>query len=250
MAKRFDNFYKHFYRDENGHPKKHGIYSPGLDRFILISDEDFWVTLETAELLSSKIPTMVFVLSNREITNDNCLHYSIGNKPKLRVNNSTIYVGRQNPLLRILYDDDYLINEGIPEDYIDRLEILEKLQTYAKFVNEQMFAIKIANSFYNFIDTKSFIDNYIPESWSEGISTFSDRSKTEHGIFFHLKHILYTSNDQIEAETAIENFWLEHGKDQSAAFLHGYYKILGKEIPDRLKHLAVWNPTETSTFLF
>lgn len=250
MPVKFDNYHKHFYKDEQGNPRKYGIYSPGLDRFIFIAENDIWITLETAEIISSKLPTMVFVLPKSDITNETCMQYAIGNKPRLKVNNSTIYVGRQNPLLRMLYDDDVLVNEGLPKDYIDRQDVLDRLKSYTAFVNEQLYAINIANSFYNFIDTKSFMTNYIPESWTTEISTFADRSSVKQGIFFQLKHILYMSNDQYEAENKIQEFWLEHAKDQTAAFLHGYYKVLGQKIPTKLQHLAVWNPTETSTFLF
>ena len=59
-----------------------GIYCQSFDRWLLINNQDFWITLETARVLSSKIATTVYVFSHLDIDNDDCLEYMLLNKTK------------------------------------------------------------------------------------------------------------------------------------------------------------------------
>ena len=52
-----------FYSSWYGKKNANAIYAPGLDRFLLVDNYDLWLTMEVARILSSKIPTQVFLLA-------------------------------------------------------------------------------------------------------------------------------------------------------------------------------------------
>jgi hypothetical protein len=251
MQKKFDNRYQYFYTNSKGEKRKNAIFSPGIDRFILVDDKDFWVTFETAEILSSKLPTLCYLLPpmNDNIDNSNCINYTIKNKIDQKVGASSIIAARQNPMLKFLYDTDEIVFKGTPVDYEDNYVIIENLLRYAEFLQEQIYVLKIVDAFYNASDTKRFAKSYIDDNWSESFSVRSDRSSLDKGIFFELKKILYLSNTPEEANDKIVDFWLENSVDQ-IYILNGYYKILNNPIPDKLIEISKSGPTNTSTFLF
>ena len=251
MQKKFNNRYEYFYFNSRGERRKNAIFSPGIDRFILVDEKDFWVTLQTAELLSSKLPTICYLLppTNDDINNTNCINYTIKNKINQKIGPSFIIAARQNPMLKFLYDEDEIIDCGIPEDYKNNFTIVEEILIYAKFVQEQVYVLKILDEFYNFSNTKKFAELYIDQEWVNNVSTKNDRSVSDKGIFFELRKILYLSDSIEEATDKIIDFWLENSTDQ-VYILNGYYKILNTPIPEKLKAISKSGPTNLSTFLF
>jgi hypothetical protein len=234
---KYDNYYRYFYQDDNGNRKKYAIYSPGLDRFIHISDLDMWTSLETANIISSKLPTLVYVLSPDcdEITNENCTNYSLFNKTAQRVGSSNILVARQSPVLKMLYPGDIIVNEGLHVDFINNKEILEKLITYTNYVYEQVMAIRITEVFYNPFNSKGFFDTYIADGSKNKVTTTTDWSNSK--IFLQLRNSLYISDTSDEATSKIINVWKENFADIGHMIV-GYYKILNVPVPDELADLA------------
>jgi len=253
QQQRFDNFYQHFYKNSRGERRKHGIFAPGVDRFILIDSYDFWVTLQTAEVLSSKVPTLAYILPplNFNLNNDNCINYTIFNKTQQRVGPSPAVVGRQHPQLKFLYDQDTITEAGTPEDYKteEGQALLAKLQKYAQFVHQRMFAISITEAFYNPFNTDRFVSSYLTDNWTSGFSARHDRSSLDKGVFFELRNILYLSDNEAEAEEKIINLWQASSRDQLYLIL-GYYKVLNTPVPDALKPMLKLAPENLSTFLF
>jgi len=252
MQHQYNNFYEYFYKDSNGSRRKNGIFAPGLDRFILIDNNDFWITLQTAEILSSKLPTLVYILSDTpDIDNNNCMDYTIFNKTQQKIGPSSIVVGRQQPMLKMLYDEDKVTYAGVPEDYKqpDRQAMLTDLKTYAIYAHKRLYAINLTDSFYNFTNTRNFIESYTDPAWTENINAKSDRSKTDKGIFFKLKHVLYMANDVLDAENQIIELWKNNTSDQ-LNLMTGYYKMLRMPVPKQLQHRLNSKPDSISTFLF
>lgn len=251
IQQQYDNFYRHFYVNSTGEKRKNGIFAPGVDRFILIDEQDFWMTLQTAEILSSKLPTVAYMLppSAAAVDNTNCINYTIYNKTQQKIGPSPIVAARQHPLLKFLYDTDLITEAGIPEDYKDNIEILERLVNYAQYVQQQVYVLNITDAFYNIVNTNKFSELYLDNAWLENISTKVDRSKFDKGAFFELRKILYLSNSIGEAEEKIVDFWLQNSTDQVYLMI-GYYKILNKPIPEKLIPLSKTGPTNISTFLF
>ena len=118
MIQQYDNSYKRFYVTSQGEKRKNAIFAPGIDRFILIDEYDFWTTLQIAEILSSKLPTVAYILQPNppDINNTNCINYTIYNKTTQNLGTSPIVGGRQHPLLKVLNDIDSIVDVGIPED--------------------------------------------------------------------------------------------------------------------------------------
>lgn len=247
----YNNFYRHFYIDSTGEHRRHAVFAPGLDRFILVDDKDFWLTLEAAEILSSKLPTIAYMLPPNAftMTNDNCINYTIDDKRTQRIGPSAIVGGRQHPMLKFLYDKDMVAEVGIPEDYKDNTEILDRLLKYARFVQHQVYVLNITDAFYNFENTETFADKYVDDKCLQHISSRFDRSNFKKGLFFELRKILYLSHSPEEAEEKITDFWFNNYTDQTYLML-GYYKILGKPMPEKLVPLSRDIYKNISTMLF
>lgn len=247
MQEKFNNRYDYFYKDSYNERRTYGIYSPVIDRFLLVSDLDLWAVFETAELLSSKIATIVYVLPYHggEISQINCLNYSIENKNSQKIGNSSISNARQIPILRFLYDDELLIESGIPEDYKNENQSLRDLQEYAQYLLESITAVNLADIYYNQASTERF-EKFFNE---RELSFRKDRSKSQNGVFAEIKKILYFSNSKIEAENNIIEMWKTHSEDQPHLAI-GYYKILGKELPEDLVSLISKRPGNLSISVF
>lgn len=253
MQKRYDNQYKYFYNDDKGQRRTYGIYAPGIDRFLHIDNSDFWISMDTANILSSKIPTLTYVLPTETygINNQNCLTYCIFNKTDQRVGNSTILVARQHPMFKFLYSEDTLVNAGIPEDYKESQDSLIQIKRYVDYVYQQCMAINISEIFYNPFNSKGFINTYMPDGWGEEINSKEfDRTKLQKGIFANLRSILYQSNTPEEADAKIIDLWNNNYYDVGY-LIDGYYKILGIPLPKQLKDKSGLKAnTNSSTYIF
>ena len=253
MQNRYDHSYRYFYRSSNGAPRQSGIFAPGLDRFILVDDYDFWMLLETAEILSAKLPTLVYLIppDDSGMTNDNCIDYTIFDKTQQKIVASSIATGRQQPLLKFMYDTDSVAYAGCPEDFKDpeRNAMLKRIQEYAQYVHRRVLAINLTEAFYNSADNRHFADTIIPTEWTAQVSSRADRSELDKGIFHELRKVLYLSNTIEEAEAGILEVWLQHSANQEFLIL-GYYKIVDLPLPEELKFAKNFVPNTLSTFLF
>ncbi len=248
--KRFDNHYNYFYHDHNGLRRNYGIYSPGLDRFLHISNKDLWMSLETANIVCSKISTILYVIppGHEHINNENCINYSLFNKTSQKVWTSNILVGRQNPALKMLYPDDQIIETGIPQDFANNKEILNQLVRYINFVHEQVMAIKISEVFYNHFNNKDFMDNYVDLETAEMLQ--SKKDWTGANVLQRIKNVLYLSNTPEEAETKIIDIWKTYTND-IGFMIEGYYKILDKPVPTELEnYIGVKSYKNHSAWIF
>ena len=243
---RNNNNYNLFYRDHTGMRRRYGIYVPSIDRFIHISDQDMWMSLETAEILSSKIQTMVYVIPPGYVTpqyvevisNKNCTEWGIYDKSNLKVGSSNVLGARQTPAIKMLYPDDKLENHTeLPEDFQEDKIILDNIKKYVDYVYPRVVAINIASTFYNPYYSKKFIDKYLDAGWSEKSSNKNDPSTAVRGIDIEIKNILYRSDSPEEAEDAIAKFWKNNYLD-IGYMMTGYYRILGTPVPELLKPIS------------
>lgn len=247
--KRHENNFNYFYRDHTGMRRRYGIYVPSIDRFIHISDQDIWMSLETAEILSSKIQTMVYVLPPGYVTpdykelvsNKNCLEWGIYDKGELKVGSSAALGARQTPAIKMLYPEDKLEqHDSLPEDFIENSAALMNIKRYADYIYPRVVAISLAASFYNAFYSKNFIYKYLDEGWAEKTTTAADPSATVRGLDIEIKNILYRCNSPEEAEETIISFWEKSYRD-AGYMMAGYYRILGGQMPDRIKKIASSN---------
>ncbi len=251
MQQRFDNRLKYFYKDSQGNRRHYGIFCPGIDRFVLISDLDLWLVSDTAAILSSKIPTLVYVLPTdlNGITQENCIDYTIFNKTNQRVALSSILVARQNPLVKFLYDEDKIVSAGMPEDYKSNQAPIKNIKEYAEGVFDRLAAINLTEAFYNPFNTKGFVETCVPAEWIKNFTPEADKSRLDTGIFLALKNVLYLSDSIKDADKQIVEVWKNFYYDVGY-LIEGYYKILGLPLPDELKDKVGDNAvTDHSMFL-
>ena len=239
------NYY--FYRDHNGVRRRYGIYAQTIDRFLHISDQDIWMSFETAEILSSKIQTTVIVLPPGYVTKDhkevisnkNCLSWGIKDKSRLIHARSNILYARQAPTLKMLFPDDVLEEHKEPPEYFkEDASLLNTLKEYADFVYPRVTAINLALYFFNPYLTRTFINSYLDEGWAENTNHKTDISKSKLGLESSIKNILYKSNNAKEADTAIKDFWKNNSNDVGY-IMQGYYHIIGQPVPEELREFVI-----------
>jgi hypothetical protein len=245
------------YRDAYMRRRLHGIFAPGLDRFILIDDSDVWATLETAEILSSKLPTLAYVLHTIkfDLNIKNCLDYTITNKTNQTIQTVSIVNRSQTPCLMFIpYDTNPIENVGPNPDYNtpEKIEILERLQEYAEYVRDVVYVCKITDAMANWMDNQSFMDKYIPKKLTETVdgtlTGMYDRSNAERGVFFNIRYALYISNTIEEAEQRIIDIWKECHAEQEF-LMTSFYRNLGRGFPDELNEHKKFKPVTISTSL-
>jgi hypothetical protein len=244
----------YIYRDADKRRRIHGIYAPGIDRFILVDYSDVWVTLETAEILCSKLPTVAYVLHtiNFDFGTHNCIEYAITNKTNQTTGKTSIVNRRQNPTLRFIpYATNPIEWAGPNPDYDtdEGRAMLKKLQDYAEFVLDTVYAMRITDAMTNWMDGQRFIDSYIPQrllETSDGpMSNQYDRSDTERGVFFEIRSALHLSLTIEEAEKRIEEIWIA-GADEQEFVMKSFYYNWGRPLPPSLEHRKLFTPVTLS----
>jgi hypothetical protein len=224
-----------FYRDSV--KRKYGIYSTGLDRFLLIDDLDVWITLETANLISSKVPNVVYLMPYEEQTIDNlnCINYGIRDKRSQKMGNTPLIFTTQTPVLRTLSGENVLKTFDNSPDILDS-EMFDELKKYIDFVHQYSYAIKFTEIFTKYEETDSFSKQYLDNSTSASFKHTVERSGLTDSIYFHIRNALYISNSIEEAENKIDSLWKQHSYD--IPFVKDvFYKILNKEISEDIKNM-------------
>lgn len=230
-----------FYSSWYGKRNANAIYAPGLDRFLLVDNFDLWLTMEVARILSSKIPTQVFLLAKdvAEFDNSNCFETTIVDKRKYVINGSNILTARQVPSLHVLIEPDSVANVGIPRDYQTgtHKEMLDNLRSYSLFVLRNIHAITIADSIKNITPFEEMVKTYLPNHIPD-ITLPQDQSFAPSSIKNEIKSVLYQSLSVSEALERIENIWYEYGYNLPE-YRDMYYYYMGLETPARLKEQEV-----------
>lgn len=204
------------YYEINGRAKKYGIYCQVLDRWLLVDWFDPWITFKTAQILSSKIATTVFILPPdiNGMTNSNCLNYTILDKTKITLASVSMLIRSQIPVMKTRLLTENIVEAGLPKDYNNPLEIdhIVKLKEYTDFVNRCVFAIEWSNAAIGFYDNKTFSQSFFPDEWLYQINTYQDRTKDPDGFFNQLRKILYHSNTIEEAKDQIKKMFEDNGE--------------------------------------
>ncbi len=201
----------------------YAIYAKGLDRFILVDNHDLNVTFQTAELLSSKVSSIVYSVNHSTLDNSNCFKFHIIDKTKEKIGYSSILVSGQTPVYRFI--DHTNIQELSTNDNDSNLnELIE----YANFVHQCSHAVSLIEKIFNnnsFILKKVIQQNEI-ESLTISLNTMLDSEQ----IFFKIRQALYISDNKDTARNKIESIWNEHSNDR-VWMKDRFYKILQEESP-------------------
>ena len=236
MQNNIDNYFL----TNTGH-RSFGIYSLALDRFILVDNRDLLLIMRTANILLSKLQTLVYcLLAEHPLTNDNCLDYSIYNKSNQKIATSAALVAGTYPLLRHFPANAVLTDSGIPEDFKSCVEQLENIKNYAAFVNKCNYAINLTQMIFDFDSNNIYANGIVPAEWTEQFVIGQDRSDLPQGIFFELQKTLYLSHSVDEATDKIHKIWLEHSADQFW-LRDGFYSLMEWEQPKELTEVKQTN---------
>jgi hypothetical protein len=218
------------------------IYLPGVDRFLLADNFDPWITLETAEILSSKVPTQVVVLGEGipGLSNLTALEHTIQDKTTMVIHGANILVARQTPSIRKLNGAGGVIEVGWPDDYTtsESKAMLLKLQEYGMFCLRVCHALKITESLHNVVPHKKYMDEYFSDMIPEEFAVPVDQTAFPKGLSRTIKHVLYMANDVEDALEKIENVWFEYSAS-TPLIRETFYKFVGLPIPSKLLGLAL-----------
>lgn len=229
--------YQHFY---NNHT--YTIFAPGLDRFILTDNTDFWITMQTAELLCSKLPTVMFIIPQTDM--DNPTDYTLINKKNLKIGPSTITSARQYPQMKYHRNKNDVIYVGQPID--SNIEDILKLTEFAKYVHDLSYSISITEQLYNPYNNSTFLEKYIGVENIDNLIHKHDRSNKN--VFKLLRRTVYDSMNIDEIKTNITQIWLDNYHEQEY-LIQGFYHILQEPVPDQLKDHVQYVPETVSTYI-
>lgn len=209
---------------ENVYRKNFGIYSLGFDRFILLDDKDIWIMLECAELLSSKISTVVYLVpkDNSEFSPSTCTEFSLIDARNQKTATTPLLFSALTPSIRTLLENS-IIRKGsvVPAEIIQ----------YANFVYLHCLALNFTEAISKYDENSKFAKKYLDPSWYSGLSLNDTRDDLPGGIYFQIRKVLHTASSIEEAEDKIYQLWLEHSADQSWV-RDLYFKILNKQHPE------------------
>lgn len=222
----------------------YALYAPAIARFLLIDNHNLFCVHRAAQVLSSKINTVVLILPGinhtPQMNNENCLKFTL-NHSKFQPEISGTEL-KQNPIVSFLSDNHRIIKTNFPIDFStqDIREKLLELQKYAQFVNLCVHAIMLTSLLnqnaeldYQQKDYESFYFN-----------------QTQHpGEVTEVMHILLFADNITEAKEQLEQYWVtkiqkkleekifwpEKIKKEIVTHCLMFYQIAQTEPPEQLK---------------
>ena len=239
MSKILDHYYP-----SHKNNTYYALYSPAIQRFLLVDCYNIFAFFKTAQVLSSKINTVVVILPANEkhpiINNDNCLQFTFfhtkfqdecgGNN--LKQSPTAIFLN-STKIIKTIPMADFDIEE--------RKEKILELQQYAKYVNSCMHAIMLTSIIYQQIYQEIEQSEY---------ESFYFNTQCDPTLVTNIMNILSFANNIIEAKEQIKNFWLkllneniikkiyypEKLRWQFSNHCKKFYEILEIEIPTEIQH--------------
>jgi hypothetical protein len=231
------HFYKHFYRKHT-----YSIFAPGLDRFILTDTHDYWITMQTAELLCSKLPTVMFILPEIELNNPT--DFTLINKSQHKIGISAISNARQYPQMKYIQNNNEVVYVGQHVDYT--IEQMDNLKQFANYIHELSYAINITEALYNPYDNSVFLEKYIGLDNINGLTYKNGRGPNN--VFSLIRRTIYESSTIEEIDQNIIKIWLENYNEQEY-LIRGFYYTLGVNIPTELKEHITFIPITLSSYI-
>ena len=174
-----------------------GIYSNNLERFLIINN-DLFLTIQTAKLLSSKFCLSVCKINNSIcIDNSNCLTWSLTDP-------SMAAADRQIPRLTIIDNNlfDTKTYPAIPK------ELLFEYHEFCKLVYNIVKASRITDALLNSNDQSYFLR--LLDIQDPTIVSLSDESGLEIPFLLQIDKVLYMSTSIKEINENIEEIFFQY----------------------------------------
>jgi hypothetical protein len=181
----------------------YALYAPAISRFLLIDQHNLFCFFRTAQVLSSKINTVVLILPNEEnhpqMKNENCLGFALNHtKFQSEISGNNL---KQSPTV-IFLRNNKIIKAPFPIDFekTERKEKLIELQTYAQFVNLCIHSIMLT----------SLINQQVHiEAEQEDYETFYFNKNQKPGLVTEIMNILLFADNIQEAKEELKQFWIK-----------------------------------------
>ena len=211
------------------------LYSPGIDRVVCLDHYDPYSAVESAQILSSKLPLVVGVTRSQDIDPSRCLEFSLRDKD-LMCAFSSIFYSRQWPSFRRLSGGfEYL---GWPVDYKEEPArgYLIQLRDYAEFVCQCVKAVKITNLIFNVLPMQQIAGVYLQENWPTSVSIPTDNTEAVRGVGPSILQILYDKDSVESAVEAINELWKTI--PDVVLYRNQFYQFLGVQQPEDVRSVS------------
>jgi hypothetical protein len=237
-------FHSTFYPLHWGKKNSYAIFSPGIDRFLIVDNYDPWTLHETARVLSSKISTITYILDKPtpHMTNDNCLMFSTKHKMNERqYGGPTVMSHRQSGIVMKIRPD-VVYEAGWPIDFKtpERNDALLRLQEYSRFTLRIIHALTIGVMFRNPFPERYYMENFFKDEFPEEFKIRGDCTNAPEGIENIIKNILYVADTVDQALEEIHNAWRKYSQSDISGFRQAFYFSVGLTQPPDLAELGTY----------
>jgi len=214
----------------------YAVFSPAIDRFLIVDNTCPWIVFKTSQILSSKISTVTFILnqSAEPINNENCLNYGTAHKKEEHTfGGSNPNNHKQSAIMHPFYNNE-VVEKGWPEEWDteERKEVLFEIQEYALFVLKVVQSIKIAYSFRNIYSDSHYLEEFFIGQYPKNFTKTFDGTESPIGMYREITNILYHSEYIDDALEQINLAWKKYSELDVAGMRELFYKCLGIEIPN------------------
>lgn len=229
----------------------YGIFSPSIDRFLIVDNLDPWIVFETAKIISSKIIVVCYVLNDKSIenlTNENCLLFGTTHKKGENTYGASLMTSVKQPACMTNLNSE-IIEKGWPFEFAEesRRDVVLKIQNYALFVLKCVYAITIADSYRNMFPESKYLHDYLENYSPKEMQIHHDSTTAPNGMVHIIKSILYNSDNANEALEEIRLAWEKYSKNDISGFREKFYQCLEIPVPeigvnhkDLAKNVTLW----------
>lgn len=235
-------FHETFYPLSWGKEHSYVIFSPGVNRFLLVDTYDPWIVYETAKVLSSKISTIVYILDQEtpSFTNEDCLYYTtLHKKLEKGFGSPNITTQRQTPAISKI-PKGMIVKTGWSPDYIkkDRKDALMRMQEYAKFCLRCVYAITLSVNHRIYFPEKEYLEIFCKGQYPGDLLLTNDTTTAPDGMISLIKTILYEAESIEIALSKIHDAWRKYSQADVSGTRQLFYGILGIHQPEDLEKLG------------
>jgi hypothetical protein len=238
------NLISSFYPNIEHKKNYYGLFCPPIDRFILVDNTDPLMLFEVAKILSSKVNTVVYILDDTNVvdfTKDNCIEYSIESK-KGEYYVGGAYAGSVKQTASMVITSSPVIKVGKLET---KLDLIESLQTYSRFVLKCVQSIVLANALRNIFSEAEYLEIFFNKEFPASFIEKSDTTISKKGMLNEIKSILYFSNDKEEAIEKINRAWIDNSYKDVSGFREAFYNMIEIKsefsVKDMITHVSEKN---------
>lgn len=235
MSNWFNKKFYEYYPSSKNALNNYAIFSPSIDRFLIVDNTCPWILFKVAQILSSKISTVTYILTQTdiEINNENCFNYGLSHKKgEHTFGGSNPNSHKQSAIMHPL--NSSIVEKGWPEEWIsqERKEALAHIQEYALFVLCTIQSIKIAYSFRNIYPDSHYLEEFFQNQYPKNFTKTFDGTESPRGMFREITNVLYHSDYVDDALEQIYVLWKKYSELDVAGMRELFYKCLGLELPD------------------